>query len=45
MAASRLGFDLDTIQLHQTLGVKLAPGGRSGMPLRPDFSTRSPALV
>ena len=45
MAASRLGFDLDTIQLHQTLGVKLAPGGKSGMPLRPDFSTRSPAVV
>ncbi|MBM3669071.1 MAG: methyltransferase domain-containing protein [Actinobacteria bacterium] len=45
MAASRLGFDLDTIQLHQTLGVKLGPGGMSGMPLRPDFSTRSPALA
>ena len=26
LAASRLGFDLDTIQLHQTLGVKLGPG-------------------
>ncbi len=37
MAASRLGFELDTIQLHQTLGVKLGPGGSSGMPLRPDF--------
>lgn len=45
MAASRLGFDLDTIQLHQTLGVKLAPGGYSGMPLRPDFTTRTPALA
>ncbi|MFY9330085.1 MAG: class I SAM-dependent methyltransferase [Candidatus Nanopelagicales bacterium] len=34
MAASRLGFELNTIQLHQFLGVKLAEGGRSGMPLR-----------
>jgi len=34
MAASRLGFDLNTIQLHQTLGVKLAEGYRSQMPLR-----------
>jgi cyclopropane-fatty-acyl-phospholipid synthase len=41
MAASRLGFELNTIQLHQTLGVKVGPGGASGMPLRPDFSTRS----
>jgi cyclopropane-fatty-acyl-phospholipid synthase len=40
MAASRLGFDIDMIQLHQMLGVKLGPGGSSGMPLRPDFSTR-----
>ncbi len=42
MAASRMGFDLNTIQLHQTLGVKLAPRGVSGFPLRPDFG-RSPA--
>ncbi|MDP2013927.1 MAG: class I SAM-dependent methyltransferase, partial [Actinomycetota bacterium] len=34
MAASRLGFDLNTIQLHQTLGVKLSQGYRSGVPLR-----------
>ena len=40
MAASRLGFDINMIQLHQTLGVKLGPGGVSGLPLRPDFSTR-----
>ncbi len=38
MAASRMGFDLNTIQLHQMLGVKLGPRGKSGMPLRPDFS-------
>jgi cyclopropane-fatty-acyl-phospholipid synthase len=40
MAASRMGFDLNLIQLHQTLGVKVAAGGASGMPLRPDFSSR-----
>ena len=45
MAASRLGFDLNTIQLHQTLGVKLGAGGVSGMPLRPDFSSRAVSLV
>ena len=37
MAGSRLGFDINMIQLHQVLGVKLGPGGRSGMPLRPGF--------
>ena len=45
MAASRLGFDIDNIQLHQTLGVKLDAGGGSGMPLRPDFSTRVDSYV
>jgi len=34
MAASRLGFDLNTIQLHQTLGVKLGDKGESGFPYR-----------
>lgn len=42
MAASRLGFDINMIQLHQMLGVKLGPGGASGMPLRPGFD-RAPA--
>lgn len=37
MAASRVGFDLSSIQLHQVLGVKLGPHGSSGMPLRPSF--------
>ena len=37
LAASRVGFDLDTIQLHQMLGVKLGPRGQSGMPLRSVF--------
>jgi cyclopropane-fatty-acyl-phospholipid synthase len=34
MAASRLGFERDNIQLHQVLGVRLAERGRSGFPLR-----------
>ncbi|MFC4950222.1 class I SAM-dependent methyltransferase [Pseudonocardia sp. GCM10023141] len=34
MAASRLGFERDNIQLHQVLGVKVADKGRSGFPLR-----------
>jgi cyclopropane-fatty-acyl-phospholipid synthase len=34
MAASRLGFDRDNIQLHQVLGVKVADRGESGFPLR-----------
>jgi cyclopropane-fatty-acyl-phospholipid synthase len=37
MAASRFGFDTNMIELHQVLGVKLDRGGRSGMPLRPDW--------
>ena len=44
MAASRLGFDLNTIELHQTLGVKLGAGGVSGFPLRPNFD-RQPSYV
>jgi cyclopropane-fatty-acyl-phospholipid synthase len=36
MAASRLGFHRNFIQLHQILGVK-PDGYRSGMPLRPDW--------
>ncbi len=34
MAASRLGFERDNIQLHQVLGVKLGERARSGFPLR-----------
>ena len=44
MAASRLGFDINTIGLHQMLGVKLGAGGASGMPLRPGFD-RAPAYA
>ena len=36
MAASRLGFHRNFIQLHQILGVR-TDGSRSGMPLRPDW--------
>ena len=44
MAASRLGFQINQIQLHQMLGVKLGAGGESGMPLRPTFD-RAPAFA
>ncbi len=37
MAGSRLGFDLNWIQLHQVLGVKVHEDGRADMPLRPVF--------
>jgi cyclopropane-fatty-acyl-phospholipid synthase len=40
MAGSRLGFERNQIQLHQVLGVRLAPGGASGMALRPDWEPR-----
>lgn len=34
MAACRLGFERDNIQLHQVLGVRPGPQGSSGFPLR-----------
>jgi cyclopropane-fatty-acyl-phospholipid synthase len=37
MAASRVGFDINRIQLHQILGVKLKRGGVSDFPLRPTW--------
>jgi cyclopropane-fatty-acyl-phospholipid synthase len=37
LAASRLGFDRNNIQLHQVLGVKL-DGVDARMPLRPDWA-------
>jgi cyclopropane-fatty-acyl-phospholipid synthase len=39
MAASRLAFERNNIQLHQVLGVKLAEHGAAGMPLRPDWGS------
>lgn len=40
MAASEYGFAHNIIQLHQFLGTNTVDG-RSGMPLRPDFSRKS----
>jgi cyclopropane-fatty-acyl-phospholipid synthase len=37
MPACQVGFDLNNIQLHQVLGVKLGPDARSGFPLRPVY--------
>ncbi len=37
LAASRLGFDRNVVQLHQVLGVRLDARGHSGMPLRPTW--------
>jgi cyclopropane-fatty-acyl-phospholipid synthase len=37
VAGSRLGFEQNTIQLHQVLAVKLHPDGRSDYPLRHEF--------
>jgi cyclopropane-fatty-acyl-phospholipid synthase len=50
MAGSQVGFDRNTVQLHQVLGVKLRADGSAGMPLRPDWEpaqarTRASALL
>ncbi len=37
LAGSRLGFERNSIQLHQVLGVRLDSQGGSQMPLRPDW--------
>jgi cyclopropane-fatty-acyl-phospholipid synthase len=37
MAASRLAFELNRVQIHQVLGVKTDARGRSGIPLRPSW--------
>jgi cyclopropane-fatty-acyl-phospholipid synthase len=37
MAASRLGFDRDMIQLHQVLATRTQDDGSAGIPLRPWF--------
>ena len=41
MAASRVGFDRNVIQLHQVLATRTDNEGDSGMPLRPQLETRS----
>ncbi|MGW0063541.1 class I SAM-dependent methyltransferase [Streptosporangium sandarakinum] len=35
MAGCIVGFERNKVQLHQVLGVKLGPRGKSGVPLRP----------
>jgi cyclopropane-fatty-acyl-phospholipid synthase len=35
MAMSRVAFETNRVEIHQTLGVRLDGEGRSGMPLRP----------
>jgi cyclopropane-fatty-acyl-phospholipid synthase len=37
LAGVQLAFERNGIQLHQVLGVKTHPDGRSEMPLRPDW--------
>ncbi len=37
LVASQVGFENNSIQLHQVLGVNLGPDHASGMPLRPDW--------
>ena len=38
MAASRVGFDKNVIQLHQVLATRTDSDGNTGMPLRPNFA-------
>jgi cyclopropane-fatty-acyl-phospholipid synthase len=37
MAGSQLAFEQHRLELHQVLGVRVAGGGESSMPLRPDW--------
>jgi cyclopropane-fatty-acyl-phospholipid synthase len=37
MAGSALGFERNSIQLHQVLATRTADSGASGYPLRHDF--------
>jgi cyclopropane-fatty-acyl-phospholipid synthase len=37
LVASQVGFEVNNVQLHQVLGVRLGPDRVSGMPLRPDW--------
>jgi cyclopropane-fatty-acyl-phospholipid synthase len=39
LAGSRLGFEINQVQLHQVLGVKLHSDGRADFPLRPDWGS------
>jgi cyclopropane-fatty-acyl-phospholipid synthase len=35
IAMARIGFERNSIEIHQILGVRVSPAGGSGMPLRP----------
>jgi cyclopropane-fatty-acyl-phospholipid synthase len=35
MALSRVGFQVNRVQIHQVLGVRVSRDGSSGLPLRP----------
>jgi cyclopropane-fatty-acyl-phospholipid synthase len=37
MALSRVGFQVNRVQIHQVLGVRASRDGSSGMPLRPEW--------
>jgi cyclopropane-fatty-acyl-phospholipid synthase len=37
MGLSRVGFQVNRVQIHQVLGVRVSRDGSSGMPLRPDW--------
>ena len=41
MAMSRLGFELNRLQVHQILGVRTLADGHSGSPPRPLFAARA----
>jgi cyclopropane-fatty-acyl-phospholipid synthase len=41
MALSRVGFQVNRVQIHQVLGVRVSREGSSGMPLRPDWARAS----
>ncbi len=44
MAACAITFEEGSNQIHQVLAVK-SNGGRSGMPLRPDFTSTDPSQL
>jgi cyclopropane-fatty-acyl-phospholipid synthase len=37
MAESRMAFDVNNVEIHQMLGVRVTADGRSEMPLRPNW--------
>jgi cyclopropane-fatty-acyl-phospholipid synthase len=45
MTVSRIAFETNRVEIHQFLGVRPDPDGRSGVPLRPWWAHREPALA